>query len=129
MDRWPDIPARPFPSCSSCVREHVPDQRSRKGNIVMLKRIALAAVAAVAGIGAAAGLAGPSQAAEATTYPGIIKDFTTSHVSPSNETGVVHTGLEKGERVDIHCFREGQQLDGNGYWFVIEKSGDAGYVH
>ena len=95
----------------------------------MRKRIALAALAAVAGIGAVAGLAGPSQAAEATTYDGIIKDFTTSHVSPSNQTGVVHTGLTKGEVVDVHCFREGQQLDRNGYWFVIEKDGDAGYVH
>ena len=95
----------------------------------MRKRIALAALAAVAGIGAVAGLAGPSQAAGATTYDGIIKDFTTSHVSPSNQTGVVHTGLTKGEVVDVHCFREGQQLDRNGYWFVIEKDGDAGYVH
>jgi len=118
-----------LPSSSWWLREDVPDQDLEREIIIMWKRIALAVVAALASIGAVAGLAGPTHAAEATTHPGIIKYYTTSYSAPSNQTGVVHTGLLKDTIVDVHCFREGQVLNGNGYWFVVEKDGDAGYVH
>jgi hypothetical protein len=97
---------------------------------MMRKRIALAAISTVAGFGAIVGLAGTASAADTTaTTTGIIKQYATSYTSPSNTSFVVHTGLTAGTKVDVHCFREGQNLNGNGYWFIIEKNDEVGYVH
>jgi hypothetical protein len=98
----------------------------------MRTRIALAALSAVAGLGALVGFAGQASAANdsaASTTTGWIKQYTTSFTSPSTTSIPVHTGLSEGTPVDVHCFREGQKINGNGYWFIIEKDGEVGYVH
>jgi hypothetical protein len=96
----------------------------------MKKVLALAIMAVVAGFGALAGLAGLAGSANATeTSTGYIKQYTMSYVSPSENTRPVHKGLAPGEPVLTHCAREGQPLDGSSVWFIIEKDGDAGYVH
>ena len=94
----------------------------------MIKRIALAAVAAVAGLGALAGVAGSANAADAAST-GIIKGFATSYTSPSKDSIPVHKGMTNGTAVDVKCFREGQMLNGNAYWFLLERNNELGYVH
>jgi hypothetical protein len=104
-------------------------ERTSKGIVIMMrKRIALAALSTVAGIGAMVGLAGTASAAD-TAATGIIKQYATSYTSPSNTSIVVHKGLTEGTAVDVRCFREGQVLNGNGYWFLIEKNDELGYIH
>jgi hypothetical protein len=96
----------------------------------MKKVLALAIMAVVAGFGALtglAGLAGSANAAESST--GYIKQYATSYVSPSQFTLPVHKGLAPGEPVKTHCARQGLPLNGSSVWFIIEKDGDAGYVH
>jgi hypothetical protein len=92
----------------------------------MRKLIAAVALFALAGLGALAGLAGSASAAEST---GIIKRYTTSYTSPSESSSPVHYNLAPGSSVSTLCFREGEPMDGNAYWFLIEKNGDRGYVH
>jgi hypothetical protein len=98
----------------------------------MRTRIALAALTAVAGLGALAGFAGQASAANVsaeTSATGYIKQPTTSFSSPSANSAPVHLGLTDGTPVEVHCFREGDKVGGNARWFIIEKDGDAGYVH
>jgi len=93
----------------------------------MRKLIALAAVSTIAGVGAVAGLAG--NAGATSTLIGTIKQPTTSFTSPSAKSRPVHLNLQPNEKVDTHCFREGEVVNGNAYWFIIEKDGETGYVH
>jgi hypothetical protein len=98
----------------------------------MRTRIALAALSAVAGLGALVGFAGQANAASTSadsTTTGYIKQYTTSYTGPSTTASVVHTGLAEETPVDVRCFREGEKINGNGYWFLVEKGGDLGYVH
>jgi hypothetical protein len=37
--------------------------------------------------------------------------------------------LKPGEKVETYCFREGQVLEGNPYWFAIRTDGQTAYVH
>lgn len=100
----------------------------------MKKALALAALSAVAGFAGLAGVAGSANAADADdtnarANTGYIKQYTMSYASPSTHTDLVHKGLQPGTPVETHCVREGQLLNGNSRWFIIEKDGDVGYVH
>ena len=96
----------------------------------MKKVLALATVSAVAGFGAVAGLAGlAGSASAADSNTGYIKQYAISYSSPSDASFPVHKGLAPGTPVDTVCVRQGQALNGNSYWFLIDKDGDLGYVH
>jgi hypothetical protein len=95
----------------------------------MIKRIALTTLSAVASFGAIAGLAGTAGATSSPADNSVITQYTTSYTSPSNTSIAVHTGLNAGTTVEARCFREGQQLNGNAYWFLIQEGGELGYVH
>jgi hypothetical protein len=98
----------------------------------MRKRIVLTALTAIAGLGALAGFAGQASAASPSAESfatGYIKHPTTSFSSPSADSAPVHLDLTDGTPVEVHCFREGDKVGGNARWFIIEKDGDAGYVH
>jgi hypothetical protein len=94
----------------------------------MRKRNALA-LAALTGMGAIAGLVGTAGATGAAEDNSVITQYTTSFTSPSNTSIAVHTDLRPGTTVEARCFREGQLLNDNVYWFLVEKDGDLGYVH
>ena len=97
-----------------------------------MKKLALATIAAVAGFGAVAGVAGAASAADTNAADGgtgYIKQYAISYTSPSDATVPVHKGLAPGEPVDTLCARKGQVLNGNPYWFLIDKDGSLGYVH
>ena len=59
-----------------------------------------------------------AQASTTAAGTGTIVDYATSYTSPSNASIPVHH-LKPGEQVKTYCFREGQVLNGNPYWFVI----------
>ena len=61
-------------------------------------------------------------------HVGFIKKATTSYSSPTNQSTPVHFGLKAGERVLVRCFTEGQEQQGNHYWFRIGKDGNLGFV-
>jgi len=86
-------------------------------------------VAAIAAVGVAGFFAaGSAKAAGTPAGTGTIIDYATSYTSPSNTSIPVHH-LEPGEKVETYCFREGQVLDGNPYWFAIRTDGQTAYVH
>jgi len=37
--------------------------------------------------------------------------------------------LQAGTEVDTLCFREGQLLNGNPLWFIVNVDGQSAYVH
>ena len=90
----------------------------------MSKLIAAAALTA----GAFAAVGGTAEAAGAQSAPGVTKGFATTYSSPSNETGTVHH-LPANTPVTVMCFREGQVLNGNPLWFIVNVDGDSGYLH
>lgn len=90
----------------------------------MSKLIAAAALTA----GAFGALGGTAEAAEPEPVIGITKGFATTYSSPSNETDVVHH-LQANTSVNTMCFREGQVLDGNPLWFIVNVDGQSGYIH
>jgi len=91
----------------------------------MSKLIALAALSTA---GVLTGLGGTAEAAGTGSGTGTIKGFATSYTSPSNQSVVVHH-LQEGTSVDTLCFREGQVLNGNPLWFIINVEGQSAYVH
>jgi hypothetical protein len=101
-----------------------------------MRKLVLIPALWVAGVGAMAGAvlatAGwhpdAAQAATAAAGTGTIIDYATSYTSPSNTSIPVHH-LEPGKQVETYCFREGQVLNGNPYWFVIRTGGQTAYVH
>ena len=90
----------------------------------MSKFIALAALSTA---GVLTGLGG-AEAAGAASATGTIKGFATTYTSPSNQSVVVHH-LQERTQVDTLCFREGQVLNGNPLWFIINVDGQSAYVH
>ena len=92
----------------------------------MSKLIAAAALTA----GALGAIGGTAEAATAGTASatGVTKGFATTYSSPSNQTGVVHH-LQANTEVTTMCFREGQVLNGNPLWFIINVEGQSGYIH
>lgn len=94
----------------------------------MRKLLLLAAGSAVAVVGVL-GIAGTANAAQAQGHSVITKS-TTSYTSPSNQSTPMRTDLTAGTQVETLCFTEGQELNGNHYWFRIVKDGEhGGYVH
>ena len=86
------------------------------------------AIAALSTAGVLTGLGGTTEAAGATSATGTIKGFATTYTSPSNQSVAVHH-LQEGTQVDTLCFREGQVLNGNPLWFIINVDGQSAYVH
>jgi hypothetical protein len=84
--------------------------------------------AIVAALGATAYAAAGANAAGTPAGTGKIIDYATSYTSPSNTSVPVHN-LKPGQEVETYCFREGQVLDGNPYWFAINTGGETAYVH
>ena len=76
--------------------------------------------------------AGQPGTAKAATTPavgtGTIIDYATTYTSPSNTSVPVHH-LKPGDKVETYCFREGQVLNDNPYWFAINTGGETAYVH
>ena len=62
-------------------------------------------------------------------HVGYIKQPTTSYQYPTNQSSPVKFGLKPGQQVDVVCFTEGQELNGNHYWFRIVDSGTPSFVH
>ena len=87
----------------------------------------LLAVAALTGAGLIAGI-GSAEAATSQPVTGWTKGFATAYSSPSNQSTVMYS-LDANTPVDTYCFREGQILDGDPRWFVINTQGASAYVH
>jgi hypothetical protein len=98
--------------------------------LVLIPALWLAGVGAMGAAALAAVASQPATAEAATTAAGTgtIVDYATSYTSPSNTSIAVHH-LEPGEQVETFCFREGQVLKGNPYWFVIRTGEQTAYVH
>jgi hypothetical protein len=87
----------------------------------------LLAVAALSGAGLMAGI-GTAWAETPAPMTGIVKGFTTAYSSPTNQSKVMYH-LQPGTEVDTHCLREGQVLEGNPQWLIINAQGASAYVH
>ncbi len=87
----------------------------------------LLAVAALSGAGLMTGI-GTAEAATSQPVTGVIKGFATTYSSPSNESAKMYH-LQEGTKVDTYCVREGQVLNGNPLWFIINVDGASAYVH
>jgi len=87
----------------------------------------LLAVAALSGAGLLAGI-GTAEAATNQPATGWTKGFATAYSSPSNQSKVMYS-LDANTPVATHCFREGQVLDGDPRWFIINANGASAYVH
>ena len=90
----------------------------------MSKLVAAAALTA----GALGALGGTAEAAGAESVIGVTKGFATTYSSPSNQSGVVHH-LQANTPMTTMCFREGQVLNGNPLWFIVNVDGQSGYIH
>lgn len=88
----------------------------------------LITIALLSTAGVLTGLGGAAEAAGATAASGTIKQFATTYTSPSNQSVAVHH-LQAGDEVDTLCFREGQELNGNPLWFIVNIDGQSSYVH
>lgn len=88
----------------------------------------LLAVAALSGAGLMTGLGTAAEAATSQPVTGVIKGFATTYSSPTDQSAVMHH-LQAGTEVDTYCVREGQVLNGNPLWFIINVNGASGYVH
>jgi hypothetical protein len=87
------------------------------------------AIAALSTAGVLTGLGGgTAEAAGVESDKGTIKAFATTYTSPSNKSVPVHH-LQAGTEVDTLCFREGQLLNGNPLWFIVNVDGQSAYVH
>jgi hypothetical protein len=88
----------------------------------------LLAVATLSGAGLIGGIGTAAEAATSQPVTGVIKGFATAYSSPSNDSAVMYH-LREGTQVDTHCVREGQVLNGNPLWFIINVDGASAYVH
>jgi hypothetical protein len=89
----------------------------------LIAAVALSAAGVFTGVGG-----GVAETAEVGSAKGVIKSFATTYTSPSNDSVRVHH-LQPGTEVDTHCFREGQVLNGNPLWFIVNVDGQSAYVH
>ena len=87
----------------------------------------LLAVAALSGAGLMVGI-GTAEAATSQSVTGVIKGFATAYSSPSNQSAAMYH-VQPGTEVDTYCVREGQVLNGNPLWFIINVDGASAYVH
>ena len=86
------------------------------------------AIAALSTAGVLTGLGAGTAEAAVESDKGTIKAFATTYTSPSNKSVPVHH-LQAGTEVDTLCFREGQVLNGNPLWFIVNVDGQSAYVH
>jgi len=100
----------------------------RKLVLIPVLWVAAIGAVAVAGLAAAGWQPDTAQAATTAAGTGTIIDYATSYTSPSNASIPVHH-LEPGEKVETYCFREGQVLNGNPYWFAVRTDGQTAYIH
>ena len=91
--------------------------------LVLIAALSVAGVAAMVGAATAAAKHRPHAAGTGT-----IIGHATSYSSPSN-TSIPVQHLRNGEKVEVLCFRQGQVLHDNPYWFLIRHNGVMGYVH
>ena len=103
----------------------------------MRKSIFAAAGAAVV-VAGLVGLAAPAAAQTSSTateigHTAYITKPTTGYQHADNRSAPVFTNLASGQEVTALCFTEGQQLNGNHYWFRIsmtpEPNGNTAFVH
>ncbi|HEY5846618.1 MAG TPA: hypothetical protein VIU11_26225 [Nakamurella sp.] len=87
----------------------------------------LLAVAALSGAGLMTGI-GTSAAETPEPVTGTVKGFTTAYSSPTNQSKAMYH-LQPGTQVDTYCVREGQVLEGNPQWLIINANGASAYVH
>lgn len=87
----------------------------------LLVAAALSGGALMAGIGTA-------EAATTASVPGTVKTFTTAYSSPTNQSSGMYT-LYEGMQVDTYCIRDGQYLEGNPSWLIVNSDGVSAYVH
>ena len=88
--------------------------------------VSVAAAAALLAVGAAETANAHSGTAGQVGY---IKQPTTSYQYPTNQSSPVKFGLKPGQQVDVVCFTEGQELNGNHYWFRIVDNNTPSFVH
>ena len=87
----------------------------------------LLAVATLSGAAMMTGI-GTAEAETPAPVTGTIKSFTTAYSSPSNQSSSMYR-LDAGTQVDAHCYREGQELEKNPLWLIINVEGVSAYVH
>jgi len=85
-------------------------------------------VAALSGAGLLAGIGTAEAASTSKPVTGVMKGFATTYSSPSNESARMYH-VQAGTQVDTYCYREGQVLNGNPLWFIINVDGTSAYVH
>jgi hypothetical protein len=88
----------------------------------------LLAVAALSGAGLMAGIGNSAEASTSQPVTGFVKAPATAYSSPSNQSKAMYF-LDPGTSVDTYCVREGQLLDGDPKWFIINAKGASAYVH
>jgi hypothetical protein len=99
----------------------------RKPTVVVATALGVATASLAAVTIATATSANAQSSAE--DHIGYITQATTSYVYPTNQSTPVHYGFKAGDQVVVRCFTEGQELQGNHYWFRITKDGNLGFVH
>jgi hypothetical protein len=89
-------------------------------------------VAGLVGLAGTAAADTGSTAAEAGQRA-YITQGTTGYQHADNRSAPMFTNLKPGQEVTALCFTEGQQLNGNHYWFRIsmtpEPNGNTAFVH
>jgi len=95
----------------------------------MRKVAAIIILSAATALGAI-GIGGTATAGSVDTssHVGWIKRTTTSYQDPTNRSRPVHYGLQPGP-IRMICFAEGQQIDNNPYWILVDKDGTRGFVN
>jgi hypothetical protein len=103
-----------------------------------MRKSVYAAAGAAGAVAAIVGLAGPaaaqtSAAATEIGHTAYITKPTTAYQHADNRSAPFFTNLTPGQEVTALCFTEGQQLNGNPYWFRIsttpEPNGNTAFVH
>ena len=87
----------------------------------------LLAAAALSGAAVMMGM-GTAEAGTPAPVTGTVKTFTTAYSSPTDQSSMMYR-LNAGTEVDTYCVREGQYVDGNPLWLIVNHEGVSAYVH
>ena len=101
---------------------HEKNQDMRKVAAIITLSAATALGAIVIGGTANAG------SVDTSDHVGWIKQATTSYQDPTNKSRPIHYGLQP-DPIRMICFAEGQEMDKNPYWILVDKDGNRGFVH
>ena len=85
------------------------------------------AAAALSGAAMMIGL-GTAEAETPAPVTGTVKAFTTAYSSPTDQSSMMYH-LNEGAEVDTYCVREGQYIEGNPLWLIVNHEGVSAYVH